>query len=153
MKGMKIMNTTDDMKAFGARIGRKVRGGEMIELIGDVGAGKTTFTKGLGEGLEVDEDIQSPSFTISREYSARDGLELHHYDFYRLNDPGVVKYELAESIADPRAVTVVEWGETAADVLPEQRIVIRLSYLSESEGRECDIELPKTLSYLKEAVS
>lgn len=136
------------MKAFGARIGALVRGGEMIELIGDVGAGKTTFTKGLGEGMGVDDDVQSPTFTIEREYQARDGLQLHHYDFYRLADPGVVKYELAESVANPHVVTVVEWGETAHDVLPEDRIVIRLKYVKEGEARQCESTVPEHYAYL-----
>lgn len=138
------------MKAFGARVGLLARGGEMIELIGDVGTGKTTFTKGLGAGLQVDDDVQSPSFTISREYAARDGLELHHYDFYRLNDPGVVKYELAESIANSQAVTVVEWGETARDVLPADRISFIFRYSNESDIRQCEITIPEKYNYLKE---
>lgn len=149
--GVKKINSAEEMKAFGARVGALVRGGEMIELVGDVGAGKTTFTKGLGEGLQVDDDVQSPSFTISREYQARDGLELHHYDFYRLNDPGVVKYELAESITNPAAVTVVEWGETAHDVLPDARIVLTFSHTPEGEARECSATVPEALGYLEEA--
>lgn len=138
------------MKALGARVGALLRGGEMIELIGDVGTGKTTFTKGLAVGLGIDEDVQSPSFTISREYHARDELELHHYDFYRLDDPGVVKYELAESVASPRAVTVVEWGETAQEVLPEERITLRLNYSPDGESRECDMMIADKYSYLTE---
>ncbi len=141
------------MKAFGARVGALVRGGEMIELIGDVGAGKTTFTKGLGEGLKVDDDVQSPSFTISREYQARDGLELHHYDFYRLSDPGVVKYELAESVANPKAITVVEWGETARDVLPDERVTLSLRYTPSGEARECEVYIPEKYKYLKEVTN
>lgn len=147
---MKVINSADEMKAFGARVGLLARGGEMIELIGDVGTGKTTFTKGLGAGLQVDDDVQSPSFTISREYAARDGLELHHYDFYRLNDPGVVKYELAESIANSQAVTVVEWGETARDVLPADRISFIFRYSNESDIRQCEITIPEKYNYLKE---
>ena len=145
---MKIIESTEAMKKVGAQTGALVRGGEMIELIGDVGTGKTTFTKGLGEGMGVDDDVQSPSFTIEREYHARDGLQLHHYDFYRLSDPGVVKYELAESIANPQVVTVVEWGETAQDVLPDDRIVIRLTYVREGEARECDATVPEKYTYL-----
>lgn len=123
----------------------------MIELIGDVGAGKTTLTKGIGEGLQVDDDVQSPTFTISREYSARDGLGLHHYDFYRLNDPGVVSYELAESVADPHVVTVVEWAETVQDVLPEERITISLAH-GANESRECNVKLAPRFAYLKEVL-
>lgn len=144
---MKTIKSADDMKAFGAGIGTMLRGGEVIELVGDVGTGKTTFTKGLGEGLKISEDIQSPTFTISREYPARDGLEMHHYDFYRLNDPGVVSYELAESVADGTVVTVVEWGETTRDVLPVDRIIIRFAH-GELESREIQIELPEAYAYL-----
>lgn len=138
------------MKQFGARVGRLLKGGEMIELVGDVGAGKTTFTKGLGEGLEVDDDVQSPTFTISREYEARDGLQLHHYDFYRLQEAGVVSYELAESVADPHVVTVVEWAETVQSVLPVTRITMTLKH-GANEGRECEVALPPELEYLQEA--
>lgn len=148
---MNLIRTSEEMKDFGARFGALVRGGEMFELIGDVGAGKTTFTKGFGEGLQIDDDIQSPSFTISREYQARDGLELHHYDFYRLSDPGVVKYELAESVANPAAITVVEWGETARDVLPDERVVVTLRHAASGEAREYEVAVPEALSYLREA--
>ena len=127
-----------EMKQFGARIGALLRGGEMIELVGDVGAGKTTFVKGLAQGLEIDEDIQSPSFTINRTYDARDGLQLSHYDFYRLNDPGILAAELDESIHDPTVVTVVEWADIAADVLPKGRLTLQIIPTSET-AREVTI--------------
>lgn len=143
--------TDQDMQALGERLGRLFKGGEVIELIGDVGTGKTTLVKGIGRGLEIDEDIQSPTFTLERQYQARDGLELHHYDFYRLNEPGVVAYELAESIADPAAITIVEWGESVDDVLPVERLSIELSYLAEDEGRDLKPRLPDNYQHLKEA--
>lgn len=127
------------MRKIGEQLGACLRGGEVIELIGDVGAGKTTLVKGIGTGLRVDDDVQSPSFTISRVYAARDDLELHHYDFYRLQDAGVMKYELAESIQNPHAVTVIEWAGTVEDVLPQDHIVIRLNYVPEGEGRSIEL--------------
>ena len=148
---MKTVTTDADMKKLGAQLGALVRGGELIELVGDVGAGKTTLTKGIAEGLDVDEEVQSPSFTISREYPARDGLELHHYDFYRLSDPGVVKYELAESVTNPQAITVMEWGETTHDVLPPERVIITISY-GENESRQLQIDIPTTYGYLEETL-
>lgn len=146
---MKII-TAHDMVQFGAHIGRQLRGGEIIELVGDVGTGKTTFTKGIAMGLDIDEDVVSPTFTISREYQARDAIELHHYDFYRLLDPGVVKYELAESIANPSAVTIIEWGGTTHDVLPPKRIVIQLTYTSNDDSRSATLTIPTKFSYIKE---
>ncbi len=121
------------MQAFGEKLGRSFVGGEVVELVGDVGAGKTTLTKGIGLGLGINEDIQSPSFTISRVYSARDGLELAHYDFYRLHDTGIMAHDLAESISDSRVVTVIEWAAIAENVLPAKRLQIRFTSPSETE--------------------
>ena len=115
-----------DMQAFGARIGALLRGGEVIELVGDVGAGKTTLTKGICRGAGVDEDVQSPTFTLSRVYESNDNRRIVHYDFYRLHDPGVMAMELAESVADPRTTTVVEWADVVSGVLPEDTLVIRI---------------------------
>lgn len=140
------------MKELGRRLGERFRGGEVLELVGDVGAGKTTLTKGIGEGMRLDDDVQSPSFTISRVYDARDGLQLHHYDFYRLNDAGVMSFELAESIAEPGVVTVVEWADTVQDVIPKDHVRINIAYTPDGEGRELTMEAPESLDYLKEAL-
>lgn len=127
------ISSTEAMKELGALIGEQLIGGECLELIGDVGAGKTTFTKGLALGLGVDEDVQSPSFTISRVYDARDGLRLDHYDFYRLPDAGILEHDFAESIADERVVTVVEWAEVVQGVLPSNRITLRIAATGDDE--------------------
>lgn len=128
------------MRALGQAIGAKLKGGEVIELIGDVGAGKTTLTKGIARGLGVDEDVQSPSFTISRTYpTARPGVLLAHYDFYRLHDPGIMASELAEVVNDTGVVTVVEWAEIVNDVLPDGHIRLTITPTSET-GRRVAIE-------------
>lgn len=135
--------TLEETKGFARTVGERLTGGEVFELRGDVGSGKTAFTKGLAEGLGVNDDVQSPSFTISRTYPARDGLELHHYDFYRLEDPGIMTYELSESLHDDRTVTVIEWAETVAGVLPAQRVVISFVYGAGETERVLTIE-PET---------
>lgn len=147
---MTSVSDENEMKAFGEGLGKQLRGGEVIELVGDVGVGKTTLVKGIGHGLKIDDEVQSPSFTISRVYDARDGLRLHHYDFYRLGDAGVVSFELAESIADPEVITVVEWGDTVQDVLPEERCRIEIAYTPDGHGRQLAMTIPKNLTYLKE---
>lgn len=130
-----------ETRAFGEALGSMLRGGYVLELVGDVGAGKTTFTKGLAVGLGVEEDVQSPSFTISRVYDARDGLALAHYDFYRLNDAGILRDELQEVIHDPTVVTVIEWAAIVEGVLPQNRI--RISFTTPSENvRVLQIEDP-----------
>lgn len=147
-----VLKTSDDMVAFGKRLGSLFLGGECLELVGDVGAGKTTLTKGIGQGLTIDDDVQSPSFMISRIYEARNGLSLHHYDFYRLSEPGVMSYELAESLADPTVVTVIEWAETVADVLPPQHIRVDLSYHTDDDGRSCKLTIPDSYDYIRKAL-
>lgn len=127
-----------ETKALGERIGALLRGGEVIELVGDVGAGKTTFTKGLAQGLGVTDDVQSPSFTINRMYKGREGLELAHYDFFRLNDAGIMADELSETMADPKVVTVIEWADIVEGVLPANRLAITFT-ASSDEGRHLEL--------------
>lgn len=111
----------------------------VIELVGDVGAGKTTFVKGLAKALGVSEPVSSPSFTISKTYALPDGGNLVHYDFYRLNEPGLMMEDLAENIAEPRNVVVVEWGESVAEVLPQERLKVTISY-NDDGTREVEYE-------------
>ena len=122
-----LVYNEDEMKAFGARLGALFSGGEVIELIGDVGAGKTTLAKGIASGLAVEEAVQSPSFTISRVYSGRNGLVLAHYDFYRLTDAGIMAEELRETISDHKTVTIIEWGGVVEGVMPTDRLTIRIA--------------------------
>ena len=121
------VQSENEMKQFGERLGRLLRGGETIELIGDVGAGKTTLTKGIAKGLGVDEDVQSPSFTISRIYDGRDGLQLAHYDFYRLDDAGIIADELSEVLDDHATVTIIEWAGIVEGVLPADRLSLKIT--------------------------
>lgn len=134
----KVVNNIDEMMSFGEKLGFLLLGGVFIELVGDVGAGKTTFVKGLAIGMGVKDDVQSPSFTINRVYSARDELLLSHYDFYRLNDVGIMADELRESIDDINTVTVIEWGGIVENSLPQDRIVINITTLTE-ESRKLEI--------------
>lgn len=130
---MKItVNSEDKMKALGATLGGLLMGGECIQLIGDVGAGKTTFTKGIAQGLGIQETVQSPTFTISRVYESPKGLRLNHYDFYRLSDPGIMADELLESLAESDTSIVIEWGDIVGSVLPDDHLAIRIDSPSES---------------------
>ena len=118
----------DYAKSLGASL-RSARTIAVLELVGDVGAGKTTFTRGLALGLGVKEPITSPSFNISKRYFIDQARELIHYDFYRLDDPGLMSFELAEALNEPRAVIVVEWAGSVADLLPPDRLKIQFKIL------------------------
>lgn len=123
---MKI-SSESAMLDFGRNFAKTLTPPTVIELVGDVGAGKTTFTRGLAAGLGVKEPVTSPSFTISKTYPAKN-CTLIHYDFYRLSDPGLMSEDLAESIADPNAIIVVEWADSVKNLLPPSHITITFSY-------------------------
>ena len=109
---------------------------QVIELLGDVGAGKTTFTRGLAQGLGIKEPITSPSFTISKSYALPNSNgRLIHYDFYRLPDPGLMLDDLQENLDNPENVIIVEWGESVANILPENRTKIKIKY-NDDNSRE-----------------
>jgi tRNA threonylcarbamoyladenosine biosynthesis protein TsaE len=129
------VTSEDEMKQWGAKLGALLVGGEIIELIGDVGAGKTTLTKGIATGMQIDETVQSPSFTISRVYEAPSGVRLAHYDFYRLQDAGIMADELHETLHDEKTVTIIEWAGIVDGVLPSDHIKISISALTEADRR------------------
>lgn len=122
------------MLDFSRKFAAQVHFPTVIELVGDVGAGKTTFTRGLAEGLGVKEPVTSPSFTISKSYALSDNKQLIHYDFYRLPDPGLMLEDLSESINDQNAITIIEWAESVSDILPKDHIKITIRYTD--TGRE-----------------
>lgn len=137
------VNSEAEMLKFGEDFARSLTFPAVIELVGDVGAGKTTFTRGLARGLGISEPVTSPSFTISKRYgfpiakSSQSG-ELIHYDFYRLDDPGIMRDDLFDAMSFPNSVIVVEWGGGVADLLPDSKYRLEFSQLSENE-RELQI--------------
>lgn len=130
-----VTNSVDETFDLGRDFGSKLNGGEVIEFIGDLGAGKTSFMRGVAEGVGSDDSVSSPTFTLSNVYSGRDGLSIYHFDFYRLNEPGLVQEQLKEALDDPKTVVCVEWAESVRGVLPEDRITIHITAIDE-EKRE-----------------
>jgi tRNA threonylcarbamoyladenosine biosynthesis protein TsaE len=122
----KNVNNQQELAAVGERLGALLKGGEVIELVGDVGAGKTTFTKAIAGGMGVDGDVSSPSYTLSQVYEAKDGLRLVHYDFYRLHDPGILAAELEEAMRDDGSVIVIEWADIVAGLLPPDHLQVHI---------------------------
>ncbi|QSW67546.1 tRNA (adenosine(37)-N6)-threonylcarbamoyltransferase complex ATPase subunit type 1 TsaE [Lactiplantibacillus plantarum] len=111
--------------AIGAKLGQLVQPGDLILLDGDLGAGKTTFTKGLAKNLGIPNNVKSPTFTLIREY--RQGrLPLYHMDVYRLEDGGAEDLGLDEYF-DGDGVSVVEWSQFIADLLPPTYLRIAIS--------------------------
>ena len=107
------------MARFATDYAKKLSLPAVIVLTGDVGAGKTTFTRALAMALGVTDTVVSPSFTISKRYNLLGGGELIHYDFYRLDDPGLMAEDLAEAISLPDSVVVIEWGQDVLELVPD----------------------------------
>ena len=123
-----IIHSEQEMLDYGKQFAKKLVAPIVIELIGDVGAGKTTFVRGLAKGLGVKDPITSPSFTISKQYALPNNKRLVHYDFYRLPDPGLMSEDLSESINDPNAITVIEWSNSVSNLLPKRHIQVEIEY-------------------------
>lgn len=123
------------MLDFGEQLGKSLKPPKVIELIGDVGAGKTTITRGIAKGLNIEEPVTSPSFTIAKRYAFPEDGILAHYDFYRLLDPGIMSEDLYESINDKHTITIIEWGNSVENLLPENHLKIEIK-LREDGSRE-----------------
>ena len=122
------INNLEETIELGNRLGRLLKPNMLITLSGDLGAGKTTFTKGIGQGLEIKKIINSPTFTILKQYSGR--LKLSHFDVYRLegqdDDLGF------EEIFDSDDICVVEWANYIEEILPVQRLEVIIKKIDES---------------------
>jgi tRNA threonylcarbamoyladenosine biosynthesis protein TsaE len=139
-------NSLSETEALAAGFGARLRGGEVIELVSDLGGGKTAFVRGLARGMGSQDAVASPSFTISREYASQ-RLRLYHFDFYRLSDPGIMALELAELVQDEQAVIAVEWAGAVASVLPERRLRIAIEALDD-QSRRFSVTGPADMAYL-----
>lgn len=118
----------EETQSFAEKLGERLEPGDVLTLEGDLGAGKTTFTKGLGRGLGVTRNINSPTFTIMKEYNGR--IPFYHMDVYRLEDSdedlGFDEYFEGDG------VTVVEWAQFIKEFLPSRRLDITIRYLDDT---------------------
>jgi len=130
--------------AFARRIGSACRGGEVITLDGPLGAGKTTFTKGLAEGLGIDpRDVTSPTFLLMHELAGR--LRLCHLDAYRVGDAQELEEIGARETFRSDSVVVVEWADRVAGLLPADRLAVDMDYVEE-ESRRIDFRARGSLA-------
>lgn len=120
---------------FGQGIGEYAQAGDVICLDGDLGAGKTTLAQAIAKGLAVPQScyVTSPSFTIFHEYPGR--IPMYHFDFYRLHNHRDVEDLGFEEFFYLSGCTVIEWSERAEDILPEDRLSLRLETIGEAARR------------------
>ncbi|MCC4421499.1 tRNA (adenosine(37)-N6)-threonylcarbamoyltransferase complex ATPase subunit type 1 TsaE [Limosilactobacillus reuteri] len=137
MKSLTLTNR-DATISLGKKIGQQLVAEDVLVLDGDLGAGKTTFTKGLAAGLEIPDIIKSPTFTIIHEY--QDGrLPLYHMDAYRLENGGAEDLGLEEYF-DGDGVSVVEWAEFVEDELPTDFLAIHFKRTGDDNTRILEFE-------------
>jgi len=126
------LSTLQHTRTLGKIIGEQARPGQIVLLIGDLGAGKTTITQAIGRGLEVDERyyITSPTFSILHEYPGR--IPLYHMDFYRIIDEPELTDLGIEDYFYGHGLCVVEWPERLGSLTPDNRLEIRIDITGES---------------------
>jgi tRNA threonylcarbamoyladenosine biosynthesis protein TsaE len=122
----------NETERLGARLGALLRAGDVVLLQGELGAGKTAFTRGLARGAGSGDLVTSPTFVLVNEYDGP--LRLYHADLYRLDDPdSVADLELADYARE--GVLIVEWPERGEDALPAEHLLVELEYAGEDHRR------------------
>lgn len=119
------VNSANEMKELGAAIALTAQEHDLLLLSGDLGAGKTTLTQGIGQALGIKRPVKSPTFTLVREYQEAK-VPLYHMDFYRLENDDLSSIDLNSYLAEPGLV-IIEWPEVIKGELPDQylQVVIR----------------------------
>jgi tRNA threonylcarbamoyladenosine biosynthesis protein TsaE len=134
-----ITHSAAGTRRVGERLGRRLRGGDVILLSGELGAGKTTFAQGIATGLDVAGPVTSPTFTLISEYDGRDvaraPVTLAHIDLYRLAGGDVDSLGLDDYLEASDVICVVEWPEVAPAALPTSALIVEFAGLSDSKRR------------------
>lgn len=135
-----VSESVEDTIRMGAGLGKKLKKGDVVALIGNLGSGKTVFTKGIAKGLGVKNVryVNSPTFVIIKEYKGR--IPLYHFDLYRLDHPSMLDIENYAEYFYAKGITVIEWADKIRKLLPPKHIEVKLSVAGENERK---IEIKK----------
>ncbi|MCH5272593.1 MAG: tRNA (adenosine(37)-N6)-threonylcarbamoyltransferase complex ATPase subunit type 1 TsaE [Lachnospiraceae bacterium] len=118
-------NSAEETFEIGKRLGKEAKAGDVFCLFGDLGVGKTVFTKGFAVGLEVTDTVNSPTFTIVQEYKGR--LSFYHFDVYRIEEPEEMEEIGYEDYFYGDGVCMIEWAGQIEELLPEEAVKIHIS--------------------------
>lgn len=146
-----ITHSVEETFHLGEKIGALVCPGDILCLTGDLGTGKTHFTKGIASGLGIHDNITSPTFTIVNEYEGR--LKLYHFDVYRVNDPDEISAIGFDEYIFSEGVSVIEWSNFIDELIPDERITIEIlkNNKLDKDYREININYyGNRYNYLKE---
>lgn len=120
---------------MGQKLAEHINPPLLIELVGDLGGGKTALVKAIAKGLGIKQTVTSPTFNIHRSYIAPNGIKLEHFDLYRLSDDEIVLNELAECLEDPKTIVCTEWANHFSKLPNAKKLTIKCYYVSEKERR------------------
>ena len=125
-----VTESPEETQRLGTRLGKLAQVGDVLLLVGGLGAGKTCLTQGIAWGLDIEGYATSPSFVVVNQYQGR--LPLYHIDLYRLDRlEEVIELGLDDYLYG-RGVCVVEWAKKALDMLPKEHLLVEMSYLSDT---------------------
>ena len=128
------IQSIEDTKKFASKLAKSLKGGEVIALVGELGAGKTYFTKFIAEALGVDPaDVTSPTYIYWRQYKGKK-LKINHFDMYRIeSEKEVDSLGLEEALTEDNSITVIEWADKVREVIPEDAIWIEIVNLGKGK--------------------
>lgn len=129
-----ISNSAEETVAFAEKLGALLRGGDIVAYRGGLGAGKTTFTRGLAVGLGLPDEVSSPTFALVNEYR-NDKITLYHFDMYRIMNAEALETTGFYDYISEDSVIVCEWSENIADCLPDGTVTVTIERLGENERR------------------
>lgn len=147
-----LVNSVEETYNLGVKLGKLCGSGDIICLIGDLGTGKTHMSKGIAKGLEIEDHITSPTFTIVNEYLGR--LKLNHFDVYRVNDPDEIEAIGFDEYIFSDSVSIIEWANYIEDLIPkEDALYIYINKIPEGSPNTREIifkYINKKYDYVKE---
>lgn len=130
-------HSADETIALGEKIGKKLSKGDVIAFKGDLGAGKTTFTRGISRGLGLGDNVTSPTFSLVNEYRGKE-KSLIHFDMYRITNSDDIELTGFWDYIEEGCILAVEWSENISDVIPNNSIIISFKRIDD-DTREIEI--------------
>lgn len=130
-----VCNSVKETKTFAEELSKKIKQGQVVALIGDLGSGKTTFSQGFAKGLGIDQHVGSPTFKLVSEYNGS-YLDLYHVDCYRLNNFEEFLNLGGENLLLPnKGITLIEWADIIQELLPQETIEINFSRVKDNPNK------------------
>jgi tRNA threonylcarbamoyladenosine biosynthesis protein TsaE len=136
-----IVKSEKEMAEYAAKVAKTLQGGEVLALVGDLGAGKTAFTKGLAKAFGIQDVVASPTFLLLKCYQADSRFRARvraicHIDAYRIKkESELLNIGLSEHLADPRTVTVIEWADLVKGLIPPSAIWLEFAHSKNGNER------------------